>query len=193
MIYSNENSDGDDEHESFINSESFVVETFKLFREMLGNTTPLKNMSDKIFGAKFNLMEALENENYIETIGKILRASINSFLILDKFTKYRETKYLNQSAHLHNLKKMDFDKRQFSGKSQYKSPTLINLDSGSVRRDRQKYKKPGKFKTYNKSKYVMETKEPSGKIEEEGVIGASDNPRSYKNLMLSPYKPFSPA
>jgi hypothetical protein len=69
-----------------INSQQFVEETFKLFREMISNTIPLKSMGDQIFGAAFSLSEELAKESYVETIGKILRASINSFLILDKYT-----------------------------------------------------------------------------------------------------------
>ena len=48
---------------------------------------------------------------------------------------------------------MDFDKRQYSGKSEYKSPTLINLDSISVSRKGKKQANSN-IKTF-KSKYVM--------------------------------------
>ena len=75
--------------ETMINSQEFVEEAFKMFREMLGNTTPLKNMGDKVFGAGFKLSESLSSGTCLSTISKILRASINSFLILDRYTQHR--------------------------------------------------------------------------------------------------------
>lgn len=174
--------------ESITNSKEFVQETFKLFREMLSNTLPLKNMSDRIFGVNFNFGSALESDSQLAVISKILRASINSFLILDKYTQSRESRLASKNAHQNKFENLDFDKRLFSGKSACKSPTLINLDSVSVKKITKKSKiKP--IKTF-KSKYVMENKPEIAQNTHNLVY---ENPRSFKNLLISPYRNSSPS
>lgn len=77
---------GDKPSDVIINSQEFVEEAFKLFREMLSNSSPLKNMSEAIFGEGESIAELVAQGKSFEVIGKILRASINSFIILDKYT-----------------------------------------------------------------------------------------------------------
>lgn len=69
--------------DSVMNTVEFIEEAFKMFREMLDNTSPLKSMSEIIFGVNYDFRKEFESQNHVEIVGKVLRASINSFIILD--------------------------------------------------------------------------------------------------------------
>ena len=84
-----------------MNSMEFIEEAFKMFREMLDNTAPLKNMSESIFGLNYDFRKELDSQNLVEIIGKIIRASINSFIILDQFTQHQQIKLMKDNSMHH--------------------------------------------------------------------------------------------